>query len=230
MNNRKAKIITNTCIARNIWKMVVSCDTSDIERPGRFVNIRIDEHFLRRPISICDFDDETMTLIYKVVGEGTKWLSQQTEWELDMLMPLGNGYDIDAIPDNPVIIGGGVGVPPMYGLAKRIADKNPKVLLGFSFEEEVFYEEEFRSLGLEVEKMVGGYITDILEDGKYVLACGPEVMLKAIDAKSAGGQYSFEARMACGFGACMGCSCRTKYGYKRICKDGPVLSKEEIVW
>ena len=239
------EILENVEIAKNTMKMVLAGDTSDCTAPGQFVNIKLDGFFLRRPISVCDYNEETITIIYKVVGGGTEAMAEMTPGqELDVLIGLGNGYDITKVGDAPVLIGGGVGVPPMYGLAKSIRQANPEskvqVILGFNAADEVFYVEEFEVLGCDVhiataDGSVGvkGFVTDVLKnlEYSYFCTCGPLPMFKAIEAiAKTSGQYSFEERMGCGFGACMGCSCKTKYGNKRICKDGPVLEREEIIW
>ena len=233
-------ILENTPLAPSVYRMTLQGDTTAIARPGQFVNLKLDGLFLRRPISVCDWDENTLTLIYKVVGKGTAQMAEMKPGDtLDALAGLGNGYDIAACPDRPVLVGGGVGVPPLYGLAKRLlaAGKKPSVILGFNRVDEIFYDMEFAALGLSVavttvDGSAGtkGYVTDAMKGGEYVCACGPEPMLKAVHAKAAGGQFSFEARMGCGFGACMGCTCRTITGYKRICKEGPVMTKEEIIW
>ena len=235
-------ILENTPLTASVYRMVVRGDTSAITAPGQFVNIALDGKFLRRPISVCDYDASTLTLIYKVVGSGTAQLSAMGGGTLDILTGLGNGYDISAAGDAPVLIGGGVGVPPMYRLAKDLTamGKTVSVILGFNTGSEIFLREEFEALGCKVivttaDGSVGlrGFVTDALKDMdySYFYACGPEPMLKAVyKASKAPGQMSFEERMGCGFGACMGCSCKTLTGYKRICKDGPVMKKEEIQW
>jgi dihydroorotate dehydrogenase electron transfer subunit len=235
------KILSNEKIARDVYKMVLEGDTQYITASGQFINIKLDGKYLRRPISVCDYDDTTITIIYKVVGEGTDYMSTLTSGEcLDVLTGLGNGYDISK-GTKPLLIGGGVGVPPMYNLCKRLinAGQKPTVILGFNTKDEVFYENEFKSLGADVKVTtvdgsygIKGFVTDAFtDDYDYFYTCGPMPMFKAIEAKATtSGQYSFEERMGCGFGACMGCSCKTKYGNKRICKDGPVLVREEIIW
>lgn len=230
-------------IAKNVMKMVLCGDTSDITATGQFVNIKLDGFYLRRPISVCDYDENTLTIIYKVVGGGTEAMSKyENGKELDILTGLGNGYNTDESGDKPLLIGGGVGVPPMFALCKKLIKegKKPTVILGFNKEEEIFYENEFKALGAEVfvttvDGSYGtkGFVTNVIPeiDYTYFFTCGPEPMLKAVyNATNTSGQFSFEERMGCGFGACMGCSCKTKYGNKRICKDGPVLVKEEIIW
>ena len=235
-------ILENAPLTASVYRMVVRGDTSAITAPGQFVNIALDGKFLRRPISVCDYDASTLTLIYKVVGSGTAQLSAMGGGTLDILTGMGNGYDISAAGDAPVLIGGGVGVPPMYRLAKDLTamGKTVSVILGFNTGSEIFLREEFEALGCKVivttaDRSVGlrGFVTDALKDMdySYFYACGPEPMLKAVyKASKAPGQMSFEERMGCGFGACMGCSCKTLTGYKRICKDGPVMKKEEIQW
>lgn len=234
---------SNKKIAKDIYEMILLGDTSDITAPGQFVNILIDGCYLRRPISVCDVSEGQLKIIYKVVGEGTEKMSRLSHGKnLDILSGLGNGFDVKK-GENPVVIGGGVGVPPMYMLCKELIKegKKPVVILGFNTKEDVFYKEEFEKLGLEtivttVDGSMGikGFVTDALKEIKtysYFYTCGPEPMLKALyNATNVSGQLSFEERMGCGFGACMGCSCKTKYGNKRICKDGPVLEKEEIIW
>ena len=235
-------ILENTPLTASVYRMVLRGDTSAITAPGQFVNIALDGKFLRRPISVCDCDSDTLTLIYKVVGSGTAQLASMNGGKLDILTGLGNGYDLSVAGDNPVLIGGGVGVPPMYRLAKDLTalGKQVSVILGFNTASEIFLREEFEALGCRVtvttaDGSVGlrGFVTDALKDMdySYFYACGPEPMLKAVyKASKTAGQMSFEERMGCGFGACMGCSCKTLTGYKRICKDGPVMKKEEIRW
>ncbi len=223
--------------------MILSGDISDITAPGQFVNIKLDGFYLRRPISVADAEDGKLTIIYKAVGEGTEAMARMGEGaELLTLTGLGNGYDTSVSGDKPLLIGGGAGVPPMYMLAKKLISegKHPSVILGFGGADEIFYEEEFKTLGCDVTVTtvdgsygVKGFVTDGMKDKEYTYfyTCGPEPMLKAIyNASLTSGQFSFEERMGCGFGACMGCSCKTKYGNKRICRDGPVLVKEEIIW
>ncbi len=237
------KILSQEKIAKDVVKMVLGGDTSAIKGSGGFVNIKIDGLFLRRPISVCDYDDETLTLIYKIVGAGTERLAKtENGTELDLLVGLGNGYDISKSGDAPLLLGGGVGVPPLYKLCKLLLaeGKTPTVILGFNSKCDVFYEEEFKALGARVlvttadgSYGIKGFVTDAMAElsYSYFYTCGPEPMLKAIHkAAKTSGQMSFEERMGCGFGACMGCSCKTLTGYKRICKEGPVMEKEEILW
>ncbi|MBE6916835.1 MAG: dihydroorotate dehydrogenase electron transfer subunit [Ruminococcaceae bacterium] len=236
-------VLSNCPLTDNVYKMILSGDTSAITAPGQFVNIQLDGLFLRRPISVCDYDDTTLTIIYKVVGKGTAQMAAMTAGaKLDVLTGLGNGYDLSLSGDHPVLLGGGVGVPPMYNLAKKLIAEGKKVsvILGFNTKSEVFYEEEFKKLGCAVTVTtvdgsygIKGFVTTALEgtDYSYFYTCGPEPMLKAVyKASKTSGQMSFEERMGCGFGACMGCSCKTLTGYKRICKEGPVMKKEEILW
>ena len=236
-------VMENKMLAQDVWRMVLSGDTSAITAPGQFINIQLAGHFLRRPISICDWDEKTITIIYKVLGRGTKEMTAMgVGTVLDILTGLGNGFDTSLCGDKTLLIGGGVGVPPMYGTAKQLLaeGKHPITVLGFNSKADVFYEEEFRALGVEtrivtVDGSYGqkGFVSEALgEDYDFFCACGPVAMLKAVSDASTttSGLLSFEERMGCGFGACVGCTCQTKYGNKRICKDGPVLTKEEVVW
>lgn len=237
-------IIKNEPLSSTVCRMVLTGDTSAITKAGQFINIKIDGFFLRRPISVCDYDNKTITIIYKVVGKGTQALQKmEPPMALDILTGLGNGYDTTKSGNRPLLIGGGVGIPPMYRLAKDLLaeEKKPLVILGFNTKDEAFYIDEFKQLGIEVlvataDGSLGtkGFVTDIvksLSNYTYFYTCGPEPMLKALsECTDTSGQLSFEERMGCGFGACMGCSCKTKYGNKRICKEGPVLEKEEIIW
>ena len=237
------KIIENISLTSTVFKMVLEGDVSDIKNSGEFINIKLEGKYLRRPISVCDVDQTTVTIVYKVVGEGTEQMSQMpVGTELDVLVGLGNGYDLSLSGDAPLLLGGGVGVPPLYNLAKRLIAMGKKVtvVLGFNTKDEIFYEQEFKDLGAEVLVTtadgtygIKGFVTDAMKDidYSYFYTCGPEPMLKAIyKASTTSGQMSFEERMGCGFGACMGCSCKTLTGYKRICKEGPVMKKEEILW
>ena len=237
------EIIENVPLTSSVFKMLLKGDTDDITCPGQFVNIKLDGLFLRRPISVCDLENGVLTLVYKVVGKGTEKMSTMAAGEkLDILTGLGNGYDLEKSGDTPLLLGGGVGVPPLYMLAKELIKKGKKVsvILGFNTKDEIFYEQEFKALGAQVALTTvdgsygtRGFVTDSMKDTEYsyFYTCGPEPMLKAIySASKTSGQFSFEERMGCGFGACMGCSCHTVTGYKRICKDGPVLEKEEILW
>ena len=243
MNQVMMKITDNKKIAEKTYFMSLEGDTSAITKPGQFINIKLDGFFLRRPISVCDCENGKLSIIYKVVGNGTKEMSElPVGAELDILSGLGNGYDTSKSGDCPVLIGGGVGVPPMYLLCKKLVSEGKKatVILGFNSEKEVFGVDEFKAMGAEVyvttaDGSVGtkGFVTDVLKNLHYTYfyTCGPMPMFKAIESiAKTSGQYSFEERMGCGFGACMGCTCKTKYGNKRICKDGPVLEREEIVW
>ena len=235
-------VAENRPLAKDVWQMTLRGDATAITAPGQFINIKLAGHFLRRPISVCDWNDESVTIIYKVLGKGTDEMTRMTEGTvLDILTGLGNGFDTAKCGDKTLLIGGGVGVPPMYGTAKRLLSegKHPIAVLGFNSKCDVFYEEEFRALGVEtrvvtVDGSYGqkGFVSEALGEGyDYFCACGPVAMLKAVsDASTSDGLLSFEERMGCGFGACVGCTCKTKYGNKRICKDGPVLTKEEVVW
>lgn len=243
MNQVIFTIDENINIAEATFKMTLDGDTSEILRPGQFVNFKLSGFYLRRPISVCDWDDKTLTVIYKVVGKGTEYMSRMKKGDtIDALCGLGNGYNPNPSGGRPVLIGGGAGVPPLYKLCKVLIaqEKTPSVILGFNTEEEVFYADEFKKLGADVyvatvDGSVGtkGFVTDILDKISYTyyFACGPEPMFKAIKKTAkTGGQLSFESRMGCGFGACMGCSCRTLTGNKRICKEGPVMRAEDVIW
>lgn len=237
------KIVTNEPLTATVWRMVLEGDTESVTAPGQFVNIKLDGLFLRRPISVCDWGENTLTLLYKVVGKGTEQMSRMTPGtRLDVLSGLGNGYNMDKSGEFPLLIGGGVGIPPLYGLCKRLValGKKPTVIMGFNTADEVFYTDEFAALGVEVlvataDGSMGqkGFVTNCMEglDYSFFYTCGPEPMFRAISKTvKTPGQYSFEERMGCGFGACMGCSCKTLTGNKRICKEGPVMESEEILW
>lgn len=236
------EIRSNTNIAPQVYRMVLAGDTSPITAAGQFINIRLAGLYLRRPISICDYDDEALTVIYKTVGNGTEALSRMTAGSrLDVLLSLGNGFDTAKSGRNPLLIGGGVGIPPLYGLCKRLIaeGKKPSAILGFRTGSERFLTEEFRSICDTVVTTedgsygIRGFVTAAMEQTpySYFYTCGPLPMFRAIDSVArTSGQFSFEERMGCGFGACMGCTCKTKNGAKRICKDGPVLEREEIEW
>ena len=233
----------NMPLTSSVYKMLLEGDTSHITNCGQFVNIKLDGLFLRRPISVCDCEGDVLTLIYKVVGKGTEEMSFMKAGDtLDVLTGLGNGYDTHVSGNAPILLGGGVGVPPMYMLCKKLIGegKRVSVVLGFNKADEVFYENEFRALGADVTVTTvdgsygtQGFVTDVMKNTEYsyFYTCGPEPMLKAVyNTSLTEGQFSFEERMGCGFGACMGCSCKTITGYKRICKEGPVMKKEEILW
>lgn len=240
----KYKILQNEKIAKDVFKMILEGDTTYVTKPGQFINIEIEGFYLRRPISVCDYTENTITIIYKVVGHGTEKMSEMSQGKiLDVLTGLGNGFDIFQSGDTPLLIGGGVGTPPMYKLCKDLInnEKKPIVVLGFNSKEDVFYEDEFKNLGATVcvstvDGSYGtkGFVTDVinnLSNYSYFYACGPIPMLKSVyNTATCDGELSFEEHMGCGFGACMGCTCKTKYGNKRICKDGPVLKKEEVIW
>ena len=237
------EIVLNEKLTDNVYKMIIKGDTSAITAPGQFVNIKLEGKYLRRPISICDYSEKDITLIYKVVGVGTEQMAEMSEGEsLDVLVGLGNGYSTAESGEKALLIGGGVGVPPLYNLCKKLISegKEASVILGFNTKSEIFLYDDFKALGAKVTVAtadgsfgVKGFVTDAMKDMdySYFYTCGPEPMFRAIESVArSSGQYSFEERMGCGFGACMGCSCKTKYGNKRICKDGPVLKREEIVW
>ena len=235
-------VLDNAPLTADVFRLRLTGDSFDDCLPGRFVNLRLDGLFLRRPISVCDCENGVLTLVYKVVGKGTEQLSRMEKNEtLDVLTGLGNGYDLSRAGEKPLLLGGGVGVPPLYLLAKKLREQGKPVcvVLGFNKKSEVFCEDEFRALGCDVRVATAdgsygtkGFVTDALFDSySYFYACGPEPMLKAVSrATVTSGEMSFEERMGCGFGACMGCSCKTLTGNKRICRDGPVLRKEEIRW
>ena len=237
-------VLENKKIAKDDFLMVLEGDTQYITAPGQFINILVEGFYLRRPISICDWDDKTITIIYKVVGKGTEAMAEMLPGKkLDILTGLGNGFTAKEGSEKPLVIGGGVGAPPMYGVAKHLMEKGakPTVILGFTSKDDVFYEEEFKALGCEVYVTTNdgsygtkGFVTDViknLEGYDYFYTCGPLPMLKAVAmGTECSGQLSFEERMGCGFGGCMGCSCKTLTGNKRICTEGPVLLKEEIIW
>ena len=237
-------VLENKKIAKDVFLMVLEGDTKYITAPGQFINILVEGFYLRRPISICDWDDKTITIIYKVVGKGTEAMAEMLPGKkLDILTGLGNGFTAKEGSEKPLVIGGGVGAPPMYGVAKHLMEKGakPTVILGFTSKDDVFYEEEFKALGCEVYVTTNdgsygtkGFVTDViknLEGYDYFYTCGPLPMLKAVAmGTECSGQLSFEERMGCGFGGCMGCSCKTLTGNKRICTEGPVLLKEEIIW
>lgn len=248
INDQKMKqgfytVEENEKIARDVFLMKLSGDTSAIVRPGQFINIKLDGFYLRRPISVCDYDDTSITIIYKTVGNGTEAMSElKCGAVLDVLTGLGNGFDTSKSGFSPLLIGGGMGVAPMYNLCKTLVKegKSPVVVNGFNSVDDVYFEQEFKELGVSVYVTTAdgsygakGFVTDVTKniDCTYFYTCGPMSMFKAVEATAkTSGQFSFEERMGCGFGACMGCTCKTKYGNKRICKDGPVLEREEIIW
>ena len=237
-------ITENVQIAKNTWRMALSGDTSKLLRPGQFVQFQVPDFYLRRPISICDWDENSLTLIYKVIGHGTEAMARmRADGEADLLTGLGNGYTVK--PCKPLLIGGGCGVPPLYKLCKALIqqDMKPQVVLGFNAKDEVFLEDEFKALGASVTVTTvdgscgeQGFAPEATEalDFDYVYACGPDAMLKAVyrlcDKRGISGQFSLEERMACGFGACMGCTIELRSGAKRVCADGPVFKKEELPW
>ncbi len=237
-----AELIENRILTPDVRLIRLSAPEEIPARPGQFVNLRIDGQYLRRPISVCDAQDGILTLVFKIVGKGTRKMAESAPGTVfDLLAGLGNGYDLGKAGNNPVLLGGGAGVPPMYFLAKELMSRcdSVRVILGFNTADEIFFEKEFAGLGAEVRITtvdgsygIRGFATDALpEDYSYFYTCGPEPMLKAVyRAAQTSGQFSFEERMGCGFGACMGCTCRTLTGFKRICREGPVLEKEEILW
>ena len=237
------EITENTAVVPAVMRMRLRGDCSAITRPGQFVNIALDGLYLRRPISVCDCRGDELTIIYKVVGRGTAQMSRmQCGEQLDILSGLGNGYDLSLSGERPLLLGGGVGVPPLYWLARCLRDEGKLVtaVLGFNRADEIFYERELRELGAEVivttvdgSYGVRGFVTDAMAslDYTYFYTCGPEPMLRAVySAAKTEGELSFERRMGCGFGACMGCSCKTITGNKRICREGPVMKRSDIIW
>ncbi|MDE6862500.1 MAG: dihydroorotate dehydrogenase electron transfer subunit [Alistipes sp.] len=246
MSRRGTYVITeNRSLTPTVFRMRLAGDTRSIMRPGQFIDIALEGLFLRRPISVCDYDAESISIIYKVVGRGTRQMSRlQCGDSLDCLVGLGNGFSVETASQRPLLVGGGVGLPPMYNLCKQLiaAGKKPQVVMGFNTAGEVFYRSEFENLGVDVfcatadgSLGVKGFVTDAIGSFElkfdYIYACGPAPMLRALyDRFDIDGEFSFEERMGCGFGACMGCTCKTKYGNKRICVDGPVLKREEIIW
>ncbi len=238
------EILKNEMMTKDVYKMVLKGETKYIKAPGQFINLKIDGCYLRRPISVSDWDENTITIIYKIFGKGTEIMSKMNVGEkLDIITGLGNGFNTNLSGQRPILIAGGVGVPPMYRLCKELIqeEKSPIVVLGFNTKEEIFYENEFKDLGVKVYVStvdgsygINGFVTDAIKDLKdytYYYACGPMPMLKAIyDETQSDGELSLEERMGCGFGACMGCSIQTTEGTKRVCKEGPVFRKEEIIW
>lgn len=239
------EIVSNEPLTATVWRMVLEGDTQYITAPGQFVNIELEGRFLRRPISVCDYDGGTITIVYKILGDGTEQMSlMRPEETLDLLTGLGNGFSVEESVRKPLLVGGGVGIPPLYNLAKRLIATGQKVgvVLGCNSAGELFFEREFAALGAGVyvstvdgSRGTCGLVTDAIRDNDiehdYIYACGPVPMLRALsESARCEGQLSFEERMGCGFGGCMGCSCKTKYGYKRICKEGPVLKIDEVVW
>ena len=235
-------VTAQRALTENVYELKLRGDVSRITRPGQFVNLLLDGLYLRRPISVCDLEQDTLTLVYKVVGRGTGQMTAlRPGQQISVLTGLGNGYDTALAGPRPVLVGGGVGVPPLYLLARRLRDegREVRVVLGFNTGAEVFYADRFRALGCETVVTtadgslgIRGFVTAALpEDATHIYACGPEPMLRAVyRASDAPASLSFERRMGCGFGACMGCSCKTVTGYKRICKEGPVMQREDILW
>lgn len=260
MKDQKLTVQFNKKISGGVYHMSLLGDCSEISKPGQFIDILIDDYFLRRPISIFEHDDEHVEILYRVVGGGTDALSAKASGDiLDVLLPLGNGFDVDKCGEHNLLVAGGIGMPPIHELAELFVNESPnecssqgsasfRVLLGFRSADDIFGLDSFRDLGIvpvvateDGSYGIKGLVTDVMEmmkagtdevdfDYDYVFCCGPEPMLKAVYDHSPDGQFSFEERMGCGFGACMGCSCETKYGYKRICRDGPVLTHDEIIW
>ncbi|MBQ4343807.1 MAG: dihydroorotate dehydrogenase electron transfer subunit [Erysipelotrichaceae bacterium] len=242
---QKCKVLSNVPLTHDVYRMILENDTSWIHHPGQFVNVTIEGQYLKRPISICDWDEHSLTLIYKVVGKGTEIMSQKIAGDvMEILTDLGNGFHTETAANEVVLLGGGVGVPPMFGTAKQCLKEGKKVhvILGFASKKDAFYLDEFKQLGVDVSVCTNdgtlgtkGFVTDVMKEkgltDVFYMACGPLPMLKAIyQTSNAKGLLSFEERMGCGFGACMGCSCKTITGYKRICVEGPVMESEDILW
>ena len=237
------RILANRQLTATVWRMELAGDTSAIVKPGQFVQVQLPGFYLRRPISVCDWNDESLTLVYKVVGQGTEAMTAMVPGQtLDLLTGLGNGFDVSLAGEHPLLIGGGVGLPPMIGLCRALlaAGKQPVVLAGFNTAEEIFLREDVEAMGapfvlatMDGSAGVKGLVTDAMKGLTFdsVFACGPLPMLRAIcSATDVPAWLSFEERMGCGFGACMGCTVKVKGGYKRICKDGPILDREEVIW
>ncbi len=233
----------NILLAGNVWKMTLFGDTDAIKTPGQFVNISLDGLYLRRPISVCDAENGTLVLVYRTVGKGTEAMAEMTEGDkFDALTGLGNGFDVTKSGERPLLVGGGVGIPPLYMLAKRLIAKGatPTVVLGFNKAEEIFLADDFAAIGADVRIATAdgsfgtkGFVTDVMKtlDYTYFYSCGPMPMYRAMEKVAASdGEYSLEERMGCGFGACVGCSCKTTLGNKKVCKDGPVFKRSEIIW
>ncbi len=240
MKRAKSTILENKMLADGIYRLTLETEECSFTAPGQFAMIKVPDKFLRRPISVSTYDSDRYVLIYKVVGEGTRILSRMEPGEkVSSLTGLGNGYDVNAIPDNSTLIGGGIGIPPMLGLAQSLitAGKKCRVILGFNTEKEIFLVDDFRNFTDDITIMTAdgsygekGFVTDAVDTLDYACACGPLKMLQALDPKVKAGQFSLEARMGCGFGACMGCSIQTAEGSRRVCKEGPVFDKEVLLW
>ena len=236
------KLTENTALTYKVSRLRLEGDVSAIKKPGQFVQVQLDGLFLRRPFSVCDRDENSFTILYETAGTGTELLrTLPAGTKLDVLTGLGNGFDLYRGGNNPLLIGGGTGLSPMFWLAKELLalGASPKALLGFNTADDVFYAEEFEALGIETlitttdgSRGIKGLVIDAMDkpySGFY--ACGPEAMLRAVcEASNKPGQISLDRRMGCGFGACMGCTVITRNGPKRICKEGPVLDREEIIW
>ena len=239
------EIVENRPLTGSVYQMTLKGDTSAISHPGQFVELSLEGFFLRRPISVCNYDEGTLTLIYKVVGKGTAQMANLTQGtKLSALTGLGNGFNDSVECSSALLVGGGVGVPPLYRLARNLIaqGKRVTVVLGFNTASEIFYQSEFEALGAKVivataDGSAGckGFVTDAIAqnniEAEYFYSCGPLPMLRALTtALDIPGEISLEERMGCGFGICMGCSIMTKTGAKRVCKEGPVFKKEDVVW
>lgn len=246
MKESSFELICNNALTADVFETVLKGDISDITSPGQFINIKLDGLFLRRPISVADLDEKeaTVTIVYKTVGAGTEKLKElKTGSRLNILTGLGNGYDLSVCGGDPLLIGGGVGTPPMYYLCRRLIEegKSPRVILGFNKKDEIFFEDRFAELGVPVTVTtvdgsygVKGYVTDAMKKERgysYIYACGPFAMMRGVaDKAQTDGQFSLEERMGCGFGACMGCTVHTRSGDKRVCREGPVFEIKDIIF
>ena len=237
-------VLGNERISADVFDLRLSGDTSELVGSGQFVNADIPDLYLRRPISICDYSPGEMRLVIKIVGKGTQKMASLKEGDpVDLLVPLGNGFDTAKSGKTPYLFGGGVGVAPMVRLAKDLIGQGKKttVVLGFNSSSDVIlYDDYCRIVGKEnvfvttVDGSFGqkGFVTEVNADGaSFVYSCGPLPMMKALDkAIECGAEYSFESRMGCGFGACMGCTLASAGGPVRVCREGPVFRKGEILW
>ena len=248
MKDNYFKIKENKEVCPGTFRMTLEGNTEDITAPGQFINIKLDGLFLRRPMSICDYDEDSLTIVYRTVGQGTEMMSRMKEGEgFYALSGLGNGFDVESIPDEAYLVGGGVGAMPMYALAKELIKKNPdgkyKLIMGFNHKDDIFFMDDFQALGIEIVPAtldgslgIKGTVVDAMKElgeGEklpYVCACGPDPMIMAVYEWAEKGQYDLAARMGCGFGACMGCTIETKSGAKRVCKEGPIFKHEDILW
>lgn len=243
MKQTTLMVYKNNPIIAGVYKLVLSGNVSAIQRPGQFIELAVPGHFLRRPFSVCDWDRDSVTVVYRVIGEGTKCLAAMMPGEgLDALTGLGNGFDTSVSGNRPLLVAGGSGVPMMLCLAKKLLSEGKAVtaILGYRTASDIFLADDIRYLGVDVRLTtedgsagVRGMVTDAMADLDYTYfyTCGPEAMFRAVNAAAkTSGQFSLEARMGCGYGACMGCTIETKNGPKRVCKDGPVFMREDLLW